>query len=481
MKNKFSLVKILTIAIQKGIVRTLIMWLLIISLIPFTVVSTISYLQSRDSLINSIIEAQQTTIALKTAFINNWFSYRFSDLESQSTNLENIHLLEKLNEDFQASGREIGDYVESYRWASIVNELSVDLKAFIKIYGYYDILLISLEGNILFTAKGESDLGTNLFNGPYSGTLFAHSFEQSLETGLQIFSDFELYAPSNNTATGFLTAPIADENGEKIGVIALQISIDRIDMIMHNKIGLGKTGETYLIGPDFTLRSNSAKYEEEKILITMVDTKQTRKWYEEHITMEISSNSEIGFIYRNHRGKNVLGTHSLIEIAGVKWGLLTEKEVTEAFAPISRQRLIAIILGIATFLMVFILALVLSWRIVSPLLELTAVAEKIRAGKRNVRAELTTGNEIGILAHTFNLMLDTIKETLGDIENARDNMDGILKSITDGLIVTDNHNRVVLMNRIAEDMLNVRFSEVIERQIDSTINVKRLRELVQNT
>lgn len=46
-----------------------------------------------------------------------------------------------------------------------------------------------------------------------------------------------------------------------------------------------------------------------------------------------------------------------------------------------------------------------------------------------------------------------LNRALYDTEEARDRIDGILKSIADGLIVTDMHNRVVLMNRAAEVLL----------------------------
>ncbi|MGR3179705.1 MAG: PAS domain S-box protein [Candidatus Anammoxibacter sp.] len=71
--------------------------------------------------------------------------------------------------------------------------------------------------------------------------------------------------------------------------------------------------------------------------------------------------------------------------------------------------------------------------------------------------------------------------SLTDTETARDRIDGILKSIADGLIVTDTHNRVILMNRAAEDILNVRFSEVIDRPIDYAIKDETLRDRMKST
>ena len=45
-----------------------------------------------------------------------------------------------------------------------------------------------------------------------------------------------------------------------------------------------------------------------------------------------------------------------------------------------------------------------------------------------------------------------------------------------GLMVTDIYNRVVLMNRTAEDLLGVRFSEVIDRPIDFAIQDETIRD-----
>jgi PAS domain S-box-containing protein len=74
-----------------------------------------------------------------------------------------------------------------------------------------------------------------------------------------------------------------------------------------------------------------------------------------------------------------------------------------------------------------------------------------------------------------------LNRALYDTEQARDRMDGILKSVADGLIVTDVYNRIILMNRAAEDLLDVRFSEVKDRPIDFAIENKTLRERIKTT
>ncbi|MCH8304286.1 MAG: PAS domain S-box protein [Candidatus Marinimicrobia bacterium] len=75
----------------------------------------------------------------------------------------------------------------------------------------------------------------------------------------------------------------------------------------------------------------------------------------------------------------------------------------------------------------------------------------------------------------------TLAESLSETEEARDQIDGILKSVADGLVVTDLNNRVIMMNRAAEDLFGVRFSEVANRSIDFAIKDKTLRDRIKLT
>jgi len=74
-----------------------------------------------------------------------------------------------------------------------------------------------------------------------------------------------------------------------------------------------------------------------------------------------------------------------------------------------------------------------------------------------------------------------LNKALTDMELARDRIDGIIKSIADGLIVTDIYNRVILINRAAEELLDIRSSDVIDKPIDFAIHEKTLREKVKYT
>ncbi len=74
-----------------------------------------------------------------------------------------------------------------------------------------------------------------------------------------------------------------------------------------------------------------------------------------------------------------------------------------------------------------------------------------------------------------------LETVLHDTSDARDRIDAILKSVADGLIVTDMYNRVVLMNRAAEELLGRRLSEAIGLTVDFAIEDATLRDRLRST
>ncbi len=76
---------------------------------------------------------------------------------------------------------------------------------------------------------------------------------------------------------------------------------------------------------------------------------------------------------------------------------------------------------------------------------------------------------------------DALNRALGAAGEARDRLDAILKSIADGLIVTDRYHRVMLMNRAAEDLLDIRLSQVINRPVDLAFEDKTVRDRIKTT
>ncbi len=131
--------------------------------------------------------------------------------------------------------------------------------------GVDDIMILNLEGDVVYTAYKGVDLGSNIKRGEFRGGGLEKVFDEAVHSNSLDFvalSDLELYQPSYNLPAGFVASPIADGN-EIIGVYVAQLPIAGINTIMTGAAaedvvaGLGETGETYLAGQDDLMRSNS--------------------------------------------------------------------------------------------------------------------------------------------------------------------------------------------------------------------------------
>ena len=139
------------------------------------------------------------------------------------------------------------------------------IRKFLERFGYYDIFLIDHKtGNVVYTVYKEFDFGSSLLTGPFNKTNFADCFNKTCQIknkGEVNLVDFSAYLPSYNEHASFMACPIFEGN-EIIGVLAFQMPIDKINSIMTSNhqwsnVGLGKTGETYIIGEDYKLRNQS--------------------------------------------------------------------------------------------------------------------------------------------------------------------------------------------------------------------------------
>ena len=119
-------------------------------------------------------------------------------------------------------------------------------------------------GEIIYSVFKETDYATSLITGAFSRSNIADAFQAARELktlDAVKFTDFKYYEPSYGAPAAFVGSPIYEGN-TRVGVLVFQLPVDRINEIMtggQNWIndGLGNSGETYLVGPDGSMRSVS--------------------------------------------------------------------------------------------------------------------------------------------------------------------------------------------------------------------------------
>lgn len=309
------------------------------------------------------------------------------------------------------------------------------IRSYLEKFGYYDIFLVDPEtGHIVYSVFKEVDFGTSLLTGPYRDTNFAQAFRAARQLGASDFvrlEDFAPYPPSYNAPASFIASPIFDGE-ELVGVLLFQMPVDRINEIMTSDqtwsdVGLGDSGETYLVGDDFKLRSQSRfLIEDQDGYLNAIAAQGTPAALVDQIA---SLGSAIGLqdvrtegavaalagetgvrIFSDYRGEPVLSSYRSLGIADVNWIILSEIDESEAFQPATTLRnkillsLVFIVVGS------IVIAILFSRNITSPLRSLSERAGRLAEG--DLDTEITAGgrDELSALAKDFERMRRSIKE-----------------------------------------------------------------------
>ena len=196
--------------------------------------------------------------------------------------------------------------------------------------GYYDFFLINPEGYVIYSVEKEDDFATSLLAGPYSDSGLARSFREALVTPDQsVLSDMEAYAPSQGEPAIFIARALRDDTGEVIGVIAFQLPTTKILQIMKYDSGMGETGETYLVGSDNLMRSDSRFSDVSTVLTQEVDT--------ETVGLALAGEEGVQFT-RDYRDAEVLSSYSSVNIGGFVWAVMAEIDRAEITQGAARER-----------------------------------------------------------------------------------------------------------------------------------------------
>ena len=185
----------------------------------------------------------------------------------------------------------------------------------------------------------EADFATNVVDGKWKDTDLGNAFRAARDNpqvdALNLF-DFRPYAPSNDAPAGFVSTPILDDEGELKGVLALQMPIDRMNSVMQVTSGMGETGETYIVGQDLLMRSDSRFSEESTVLKRTVDTQA--------VNTALSGESGVGHML-DYQGAKVVSAYAPLEFLGVRWAVLSEAKVDEVMAAVASARNRSMLIG----------------------------------------------------------------------------------------------------------------------------------------
>jgi class 3 adenylate cyclase len=370
-----------------------------------------------------------------------------------------------------------------------------------------DLYLIDhVTGNVLYSVTKKPDFVTNLVNGPYRTSALARLFDtviKNINLPAPALSDFEKYSPVNLKPVAFIAMPVF-HNGRLAGIIAGRTSSDILNTTLTGdgkwaEQGLGKSGEVYLVGSDFKLRTDSRFYLEDRftylqslvdagapeidrrnivrsestVLNQTVDTSATRK------ALEGQSGTEI---IKDYRGVEVLSAYAPLNLGNLRWAIMAEKDVAEALGPIDQlRRTILLATGtIAVLLTLF--SLLAAAAFLRPINRLRDGVAKLSSGDDKTRINVTGKDEFASLGHAFNSMVEGIAERNEKIRQSTQEYENLLRSVLPEAVA----DRVSLGNMIVADTFenvtaiyaNIDGFASVMREVDAGEMIRLMNELI---
>jgi class 3 adenylate cyclase len=318
--------------------------------------------------------------------------------------------------------------------------LRPELGELVRRLGFDNVLLTDPETlEVFFSYRASTVLGTSLADGPYAASRLAEAvrgLRRSQDVDAYRLSDFEFYRPAMGAPRAFISSPVFQGN-RLVAVLSVRLPLESIEKALFGTRdgkpgGLGRTDETYLVGPDLTMRTDSrfiredarafvAALRESPLTTSTVDTVErlgttVLTVRVDHAGTRTALNGESGVLEtEDYRGQPVFAAYGPIDLDSLRWGILAEVDQAEALQPLAAYARRALAAAAALALLASLLAVWLAGRIARPIEQLVQGARRISAGDLETPVPLAAAPEFRALGEAFNDML-------GHLRGSRDRM-----------------------------------------------------------
>jgi len=272
-------------------------------------------------------------------------------------------------------------------------------------HGYDDLLLVGLDGRVLYSVEKRSDFASDLSAGG-SGLAEAHrAASNNFATGQGVFIDFSAYEPAGGTPTGFFAVPVYSAPRMPLGTLVLSVPIDSINGVMQAVAGLGQTGEALVVGREGFLRGSSRLEGPEALFLKKVSIDVLAKGFEGESGLAYGREAD-----EDGRTTEVLVAYTPLDVLGSRWVVAVKSDVDEVYAPARAMGQRALINGISIAAVVaFVGFAVTMLSIVRPINAVAGALELMRRGERDAPLHLPArGDEIGDVSRALVTLRDSL-------------------------------------------------------------------------
>ncbi len=364
-------------------------YFLILYIISIIAVGIYSYYIAQISILERTYNQLTSVRVEKAKHIERFFDDRINEIQIIiNTNSLNEVMNTNLNSNIEL------DYLQKFlNFSKYYNKIFL-IKS--------NLEILSIETNSTIENQFSND--NNLIKNNYLDSLV----EKIIHSKKVIIQDFKIRKDSS--ISFYIGSPVfSSEKDKLLGFIVFEVIPNNINNIMYDvnkNNGLGKSGESYIVGNDLLLRTSS-RFEENSIKNIRVNTTATRNAF------HFQSGTEI---IKDYRNIDVLSSYAPFNYNNLKWAVIAEIDKEEALEPIYYLRNSIIMLCLIVSIFIFGLVYFGSTKLTTPIIMLKDAATKISKGDYDTRVNNKNNDEIGELIDSFNNMAEQLSIQSKQIE-----------------------------------------------------------------
>lgn len=349
---------------------------LLIGLIPVLAMAVTVYLRAGDALREQSLSALEAVANIKQRQLLDDLQQREHQLSALSNNL--------------ATNYQGLDEVALISAANYDRDM---FKNFITTFGYRDLHLSLPNGKIIFSVNKLDSQQADLKATANQSSPLARNVQQAQSSGKTAISDLTKNPLHNNEPSLLLSTPVAGEDPQvPLLFLTLELPVTKLNSLMQTRQGLGDAGETYLVGEDGKLRSDSIRFTG----LTALQHDAAKSLAVQQALKGASGRLEEPGL--DHAPS--LKVFIPIEFANHHWALIAEMDESQAFAPVRELMWQILILALLTIASVAGVTLWVSRSLMRPLggepSQMVRLARRLAAGELSLANEDRT-NQAGLM------------------------------------------------------------------------------------
>lgn len=409
-----------------------------ISFIPITVITTVYYFNARSSLKRQVLDQLKAVAESKRLHVRTFMEIkkvRTVDFSSDGFIRNNLAAIIRGNTLTRRRTVHLNKYLSEKKLA-----LDRDLIA---------IAIVGRDGKVV-SSTNEKLIGKDMSD----QEVFIHG--KSMKYGETFIKP--RYASSFAANCILSAAPIISQNDpEFLGVIINAYHLTGLNKITTNRVGMGETGEVYLVNRDKIIITES-RFISRASLLLVVNTEPIRKIVE--------SNKEMVGIYPDYRDVPVIGAS--MDIPEYGWALLAEIDEAEAFVSAKKLGIVALIFGIVSAAVAIGVGTTFAISLSKTVKDFTQLTRNFVHGALDSRLVVNRKDEIGALASSFNTLADELAKEITEhkriaevLRKNKEQSQAILDNTTAVIYLKDTDGRYILINQQFEKLFHVTKEQVV--------------------